>query len=376
MSDSRTLLAFARREVRSLSSYNAGLSIEAVRARYGVDRIAKLGSNENPFGPSPAVVEAIASEAGQAGLYPDPTCATLRQALAEKFAVDPRRFVFGNGSEDLLGIISRVFLDHGDQVVTVLPSFGLHILYPQAAGAEVVGVPMGADLRIDVDALIDALNPRTRLLMFACPSNPVGSALTAAELQRILDAIPEQTLLVFDEAYYEYAKDAPDYPDCLAMLDAWNRPYILLRTLSKAYSLAGLRVGYGIVSDPVLADLIDRLRTPFNVNRCAQTAAVAALADEAHLQRGLDHVVTERARMDAALRAMGLTPAPSLGNFLFFATPFEAEAVNEALLARGVIVKPWREPGYTTFLRVSIGTCEDNDLFLAALGEAFDTLGR
>lgn len=375
MTDANILLTLARREVRGLSSYNAGLSSEAVRQRYALDRIAKLGSNENPFGPSPAVIDAITREAKNAGLYPDPNCGELRAALAAKFAVDPRRFVFGNGSEDLLGIISRVFLDHGDQVVTVLPSFGLHILYPQAAGAEVVGVPMGADLRIDVDGLIAAITPRTRLLMFACPSNPVGSALTAAELQRILDAIPAHTLLIFDEAYYEYAKDAPDYPDCMAMLDACGKPYVLLRTLSKAYSLAGLRVGYGIVSDLVLADLIDRLRTPFNVNRCAQAAAVAALADDTHLQRGLDHVAAERTRVDQALREMGLAPAPSLGNFLFFATPFEVEALNEALLSRGAIVKPWREPGYTTYLRVSIGSMEDNDLFLAALKDSLAELG-
>jgi histidinol-phosphate aminotransferase len=376
MTDHHWLHALARREVRALASYNAGLSIEAVRQRFGLERIAKLGSNENHFGPSQSVISALQAEALQVGLYPDPNCTELRLALGEKLGVEPNRLVFGNGSEDLLAIISRVFLDHGDEVVTVLPSFGLHILYPQAVGAEVVGVPMTADMRIDVAGLVAALSPRTRLLMFSCPSNPVGCALSAEELQRIVDSLGPQTLLVFDEAYFEYAQSAPGYPDCLALLEASGKPWVLLRTLSKAYALAGLRVGYGLVSDAVLADLIDRLRTPFNLNRGAQVAAVAALADDAHLQRTLAHVASERERMNTALQGMGLQPVPSLANFLFFATPFAADAVSDQLLARGVIVKAWREAGYTQYVRVSVGSVEDNDFFLECLGQSLDALRR
>jgi len=374
MTDIRTLQSLARPDVRKLASYNAGLSIETVRERYGIERIAKLGSNENHFGPAPGVIEAIKSEAHRSGLYPDPNCGLLRAALAEKLGIEPGHFIFGNGSEDLLGIISRVFLDHGDEVVTVIPSFGLHFLYPQSVGAHVIGVPMTEDFCIDVDAVIAALSPRTRLLMFSCPSNPVGCALTGPQLQRILDSVPEQTLLVFDEAYFEYARSEADYPDCLAMIQASGKPFILLRTLSKAYALAGLRVGYGIVSDPALADLVDRLRTPFNVNRSAQAAAVAALTDHAHLHMSLQHVARERPRMDAGLRELGLQPVRSLANFLFFSTPFEAEIVNTELLSRGVIVKPWREPGYTRFLRVSVGSRQDNDLFLDAMASSLAAL--
>lgn len=362
--------SLARAEVRGLARYNAGLSSDAVRQRFGLARIAKLGSNENPLGAAPGVVAALAEAAGQCALYPDASCGELRAALAEHLQVDGQRLVFGNGSEDLLGIISRVFLDHGDEVLTVLPSFGLHLIYPRAAGAEVRGVPMTADMGIDVDGLLAAIGPRTRLLMFACPSNPVGCTLRADELQRILDALPAHCLLVFDEAYHEYARDEPGYPDCLAMLEASGKPYVLLRTFSKAYALAGLRIGYGVAGDAHLAELIDRLRTPFNVNRAAQAAAIAALADQAHLRASLEHVAVERRRLDAALRERGLLPAPSRANFLFFATPFEAEDLNQALLRQGVIVKPWREPGYTRWLRVSIGTREDNDLFLQALDRA------
>jgi histidinol-phosphate aminotransferase len=233
----------------------------------------------------------------------------------------------------------------------------------------VIGVPMTAEGAFDVAALLAALTPRTRLLMFSCPSNPVGSTLTGDELQHLLDALPPQCLLVFDEAYYEYAQFEAEYPDCLSLIQASGKPFILLRTFSKAYSLAGLRIGYGIVSDPLLADLIDRLRTPFNVNRVAQAAALAALADEAHLQATLEHVSAERQRMQSALAEMGITCVPSMANFLFFSTPLEAETVNQALLRQGVIVKPWREPGYTQYLRVSVGSRADNDLFLEALAK-------
>src|SRR5471032_3455519 len=165
----------------------------------------------------------------------------------------------------------------------------------------VSGVPMTAEGRFDVPAMIAALTPKTRLLMFSCPSNPVGCTLDADELQQLLAALPAQCLLVFDEAYYEYADFEADYPDCLGLIQASGKPFILLRTFSKAYSLAGLRIGYSIVSDPLLADLIDRLRTPFNINRVAQAAALAALADEAHLQATLEHVSAERRHMVVAL---------------------------------------------------------------------------
>lgn len=357
----------ARAEVRDLASYNAGLSSEAVRKRFGLTRVAKLGSNENPLGPAPAVAAAMAQACSEIALYPDANCLVLRTALSKKLGVPGNQLVFGNGSEDLLSIVSRVFLDHGDEVVTVVPSFGLHFIYPVAAGAQVVGVPMTADGAFDVASMIAALTPRTRLLMFSCPSNPVGSTLNANELQQLLAALPAHCLLVFDEAYYEYAQHEAGYPDCLGLIQDSAKPFILLRTFSKAYSLAGLRIGYGIVSDPVLADLIDRLRTPFNINRVAQAAAVAALADDEHLHATLEHVARERRRMAIALQGLGIVSVPSMANFLFFSTPLAAETVNQALLRLGVIIKPWREAGHTRYLRVSVGSREDNDLFLEAL---------
>tara|TARA_R110002020_G_scaffold76110_4_gene193189 strand:+ start:116 stop:1264 length:1149 start_codon:yes stop_codon:yes gene_type:complete len=357
----------ARREVRELEGYNAGLSSEQVGKRFGVSKIAKLGSNENPYGPSPQVAAAIASAITDSSLYPDASCSLLRDALAAGLGVEPERLVFGNGSEDLIAILCRVFLDHGDTLVTITPAFGLHTLYPHSLGAKIRAVPMLDDGRFDIDGLLEALIEPPRMLMLSSPSNPVGSALSANQLDQLLNALTPATLLVFDEAYYEYAQSSPDYPNVLARLSQQQTPWIVLRTFSKAYALAGLRLGYGIVSSPALADLIDRLRTPFNVNRLAQVAALAALQDETHLNTGLEATIHERERVTKVLRDMHMTVVSSRANFLFFRTDQTSDALHETLLTHGVIVKPWREPGYTHWVRVSIGSREQNDQFLTAL---------
>lgn len=319
------LTRLARFEVQHLTAYNAGLSAEEVKQRYAVDRIAKLASNENPLRLSPLAIAAISQAASSCYIYPDADCSALRHALADKLSINADRFIFGNGTEDLIAVISKVFLDHGDEVVTVIPSFGLHIIAPLSCGAKVNTIAMQENMQFDVEGIINALGPRTRLLMFSCPSNPVGCALTAVELQAIIAALPDHTIFVFDEAYYEYACNQIDYPDCLTLLEQSKKPFILLRTFSKAYSLAGLRVGYGIVSHPELAELINKLRNPFNVNKLAQVAAVAALQDEQHLQKGIELVEEERSKMMIALNDRGFSPIPSFANFLFFATQQPAD---------------------------------------------------
>ena len=338
----------ARREVRELEGYNAGLSSEQVGKRFGVSKIAKLGSNENPYGPSPQVATAISSAITDSGLYPDASCGLLRDALAARLEVEPERLVFGNGSEDLIAILCRVFLDHGDTLVTITPAFGLHTLYPHSLGAHIRAVPMLDGGHFDIDGLLEALIEPPRMLMLSSPSNPVGSALSANQLNQLLNALTPATLLVFDEAYYEYAQASPDYPDVLARLSQQQTPWIVLRTFSKAYALAGLRLGYGIVSSPALADLIDRLRTPFNVNRLAQVAALVALQDETHLNTGLEATIRERERVTKALRDMHLTVVPSQANFLFFRTDQASDALHETLLTHGVIVNPCRAVSFSS----------------------------
>jgi histidinol-phosphate aminotransferase len=355
-----------RAEVRGLPAYNAGLSGEFVRARYGVSHVAKLGSNENPRGASAAVLAHLAqfTTPGTLALYPDPSCSALRALIAERLAVDQEQLLFGNGSEDLLAIAAHTFLAPGDEVITVVPSFGLHIIYPQSVGAKVITVPMRSDFEFDVDALIAAISPQTRMLIISNPSNPVGCAMDAAEMRRLLNAVSPGTLVLWDEAYFEYAADEDRYPDSLSVLRESGLPWLLLRTFSKAYGLAALRVGYGVASAPELAGLMNRVRTPFNINQIAQQAAAVAFGDQAHVAASVADARSGREWMCAELAGLGVSPAPSRANFLFFDCGEDAAKLASRMLEDGVIVKPWREPGYESCMRVSIGSARDNALFI------------
>ena len=360
----------ARAEVADLPMYNAGLSSDAVRQRYGVTHIARLASNENPAGASPAVARALTDLVSGIGVYPDASSADLRAAIGARVGVAADCIVVGNGSENLLELLCQAFLSPGDRAVTLIPSFGLHEIYPRMMGATVTMVPVTDELEFDVDAWCAALATPTKMVLLSNPSNPVGCMVDAAQFRRIIDAAPDDTLLVIDEAYYEYASLADGFPDALAILRAQHRPWIVLRTFSKAWGLAGLRVGYGIASDNVVVSLLDRVRTPFNVNIAAQRAALAAWSDVDHMMHSVQDTVRQRAVMATQLTAMGLTLAPSAANFLFVDLGRPNGPVTEFLLSRGVIVKPWKEAGYERFIRVSIGSATDNAHFVQALAEA------
>lgn len=369
----------ARPDVRELPAYNAGLSSELVRQRYGVEYVARLASNENPYSPSPRLVAALATIAQTVALYPDANSLALRSAIAARTGAKTEAVVIGNGSENLLEVLFQAFIDPGDRVVTLLPSFGLHEIYPRMMGATVQMVPVTATLEFDVDAWCTTLSQGAapKIVILSNPSNPVGCMLDAAAFAHIVQATPLQTLLVIDEAYYEYALHAPGFPDALGCLHAQDRPWIVLRTFSKAWGLAGLRVGYGIASSPRLVQMLDRVRTPFNVNMAAQKAALAVWNDSAYMEQCVRDTVVERDWLAAELRSRGYCVAPSAANFLFFDARQANTTVAEALLRRGVIVKPWKEAGYETFIRVSIGSAHDNRLFLQAMdADVRDGLGR
>jgi histidinol-phosphate aminotransferase len=359
-----------RPEVRNLPLYNAGLSSEYVRSTYHVEEVAKLGSNENPFGASPKVLAAIASAIPSVALYPDPFCNDLRAALSERFHVPPERLVFGNGSDDLIAVAVETFLSPGDEVLTLSPSYGLHVIFTQSFGARIRAIPLLPDYSFDTDGFLAALTPRTRMIMFSNPSNPVGSSMSANDMQRLLAAVPSNTMIFFDEAYYEYGAAENSYPPFFEMLEKSPLPWLVLRTFSKAYSLAGLRLGYAIGSDASLVSLMDRVRGPFNVNRLAQAAALAALDDTAFVEDCISQTRRERERVRRALNDLGYQPAPSLANFLFFDAREDASDLAKRLLPHGVIVKAWRETGFTNHIRVSIGSPRHNDQFLTALRNA------
>ena len=355
-----------RPEIKALPMYNAGLSIDYVREHYGVTEIAKLGSNENPYGPSPLVREAVARAVDEIGLYPEAACDPLRKVLAKQLGIEPGRLIFGNGSEDIIAIAAHTFLAPGSQVVTFAPSFGLHLSWPQSVGAVVDVVTVNAEYSMDINEVLQAITPETRMVLFGNPSNPVGSSMSAEDLLRIVDHLGPKTLLVFDEAYFEYASVDADYPDFLTILNETHVPWLILRTFSKAYGLAGLRIGYAIASDPQLISLMDRIRAPFNVNHLAQVAAIAALGDRGYMEDAVRRTIAERERVRTELAHLEFRMAPSLANFLFIQAREDASELAVKLLSKGVIVKPWREPAFRDHVRVSIGLPAANDQFLSA----------
>lgn len=351
--------------IAALPPYNAGMNIAAARAAAGRDDIARLASNENPEGCSPEVLKALASSAFEPWRYADPACSALRAALGERLGVPPDRLVVGNGSEEMIAAVSRALLVAGTSVVTVVPSFGLHEIEPLAIGATVVKVPMTASLGFDLDALETAIAAGPRLVFLSSPWNPVGPALGRGALQRLLRAVRPGTLFVLDEAYFEYGDET--VPDGIELLRDSRVPHVVLRTFSKAYGLAGLRVGYAVCSDAQIARVVGAAKTPFNVNAAAQLAALAALADEAWMKASVARLRGERKRVAAALSSLGLRVADSQTNFLFFEVRDDSAGVAAALLREGIIVKAWREAGYERFVRATIGSPAENDRLVAGL---------
>jgi histidinol-phosphate aminotransferase len=356
---------FFNPHIEALPKYNAGLTVAAARAASGRERIARLGSNENPYGCSPAVQRALAAGDVEFSRYSDPTCEKLRAVLGEQLGVDPAQIVVGNGSEEMIAAAARAFLAPGARALTVAPCFGLHEIEPLAVGAKVAKVAMTAALDFDVAGLEAALAQVPNLFYLPTPWNPVGAALDAAGLQRVIRATSPATMFVLDEAYREFT--SPQVPDGLAALRGAGIPYILLRTFSKAFGLAGLRVGYAVCSSPRIAQVLSLAKTPFNVNAVAQAAAVAALGDQQWMRDATAMIRRERERVRAALQAMGLLVAPSEGNFLFFDVQRSSAETAAELLKAGVIVKPWLEAKYQTFIRASIGSEWENDQLLSSL---------
>ena len=351
--------------VAALPPYNAGTNVAIARATSGRDDIARLASNENPEGCSPRVMQALASSAFEPWRYADPACTSLRAALATRLGVDAAQIVVGNGSEEMIAAVSRAMLVQGKQVLTVVPSFGLHEIEPLAIGATVVKLPMTADFGFDLPTLERAMAAAPSIVFLSSPWNPVGPALSEADLRRVVAAVQPGSLLVLDEAYFEYAD--PGSVDGLELLKASGLRFVVLRTFSKAYGLAGLRVGYAVCSDAEIARVMGSAKTPFNVNAAAQLAALAALEDEAWMRASVARLRTERARVAAAVKALGLRVADSQTNFLFFECHSHSAEQAAALLRQGIIVKAWREAGYERFMRATIGSAQDNDRLLAAL---------
>lgn len=351
--------------LEGLERYEAGMSLDEFERSSGLARVYKLASNENPLGPSPKALAAAALALQRIHLYPDGPGTKLREAIAARLGVSGSQVAIGNGSTDLIDLLARSFLGPDDEGLTGSAAFARFRQCVAARNHHARLVPM-KDHGLDVEALAAAITPRTRLLFLPNPNNPTGTWNTAAEVDALLARLPAGALLILDEAYREFAEEQPGYPDGLALVKA-GAPVVVLRTFSKAYGLAGLRVGYAIAA-PEVVSAIDTVREPFNTNLVGQAAALAALEDEAHLRATIALNRAERTRVAAALAARGLRVLPSLANFLCVETSPRAGAdVFKALLAHGVIVRPLGPYGMPGFLRVSIGNADENTAFLAAL---------
>jgi len=351
--------------VERMVPYKPGKPLEELKREYGIDHAVKLASNENPLGPSPLVVEAVRAAATQLHFYPDGSGYDLRHDLAQHHGVPMNEIVLGNGSNELIDQVCRTFPTPDDHAVFGTPSFVCYELGCLAENVPFTAVPLRENLAWDVDALLAAVTPRTKVLFVANPNNPTGAHMGRADLERLLRETPERVVVVLDEAYVEFA-DAPDFVSALELRHLRER-LLVLRTFSKAYGIAGLRVGYGIGPAP-LVDFLQRMRAPFNVSLLGLAGARAALKDPEHVARYVALNRRERARVGSALTELGLRVAPSQANFVLvdFARP--GREVYEALLHHGVIVRAMPAP-LDTWLRITLGTEPQNDRLLAAVRE-------
>jgi histidinol-phosphate aminotransferase len=365
----------ATEAVRSLSPYVPGKPIAELERELGIHDIIKLASNENPWGPSPQVLEAMRRALGEVWLYPDGSCHELKHALAGELAVPPECLTLGNGSNELLLLLAEAFLTPHTSAVYSQYAFAIYALVVHETGAQAVVTPaLGPDSAMpyghDLAAMQRAIRPDTRLVFIANPNNPTGTWVEREPLQRFIEQAPAGTLVILDEAYGEYAHGL-GVPDGRSWL-ARHANLVILRTFSKAYGLAGARVGYAI-SHPEVADVLNRLRPAFNVNSIAQAGALAALGDRAHMRRGVDATLAELRRVAAALTARGIAHAPSAANFLMVRVGPGAADIFARLLRAGIIVRPLDGYGLPEHLRISIGLPDENDRLLAALSQL---LGR
>ncbi|MBP0622218.1 histidinol-phosphate transaminase [Cupriavidus consociatus] len=357
--------------VRAISPYVAGKPISEVAREFGLDEagIVKLASNENPLGMPVAAQRAVAAAVADLGRYPDSNCFALKAALSARFGVPEDWLTLGNGSNDILELAAHALVEPGQSIVYAEYSFAVYALATQEIGARAIEVP-ARDYGHDLDAMGAAIAPDTRLVFIANPNNPTGTFLPAAQIEAFLRAVPPNVVVVLDEAYNEYL-DADQQYDSIE----WVRRYpnlMVSRTFSKAYGLAGLRIGYA-VAQPALTDLLNRIRQPFNVNSVAQAAATAALGDAEFLRRSAELNRAGKAQLVEGFDRLGLEYVPSSGNFMLVRVGDDDGAgarINVALLKQGVIVRPVGNYNLPRWLRVTVGLPEENAAFIAALERA------
>jgi histidinol-phosphate aminotransferase len=364
-----SLRRYVKPHLAELQPYQPGKPIEELERELGIQGSVKLASNENPLGPSPKAVEAIRAAAEQVNRYPDGASFRLREVLARRLGVEANQLVFGTGSDELLELVAKCFLGPGDEAVFAWPSFAMYPIVVQGMGARPVTVPLGANLVHDLPAMAAVIGERTRVVFVCNPNNPTGTSVGAEVFDRFVAGLPEGVVLVVDEAYFEYVRRG-DFPDSLGWVS--RRPgTAVLRTFSKIYGLAGLRIGYGVM-DAELAGYLERARHPFNVNLLSEAAALAALEDAAHVERTLRVNREGAEELTRELGTLGIEVWPTDANFLLART---GAGSYELLLREGVIVRPMGGFGLPEHVRITIGTPDQNEKLVKALQKIREGIG-
>lgn len=351
--------------IKTLVPYPPGKPLEELEREYGVTGSIKMASNENSLGPSPKAVAAIAHALTNLHRYPDGSCYYLAKRLAEKLNLAANQIVFGNGSDEIIGLLAAAFIQPGDEAITSFPSFLVYPKVVQALGGVNRVIPL-KDMHHDLDTIAATICDRTRLIFLDNPNNPTGSLFDKQTFEKFLAKVPEHVVVVLDEAYVDFVEktqklDARDYLNS-------NTPVVALRTFSKAYGIAGLRVGYGIMNAEI-ANYIHRVRAPFNVNQLAQVGAIAAIDDEEHYQQTLAMTSKGISWLHEKLSALGLTCYPTQTNFFLVDLKMECKPFYEKMLRKGVIIRPMSAYGYPTFMRITVGVQEENQRLVEAVKE-------
>jgi histidinol-phosphate aminotransferase len=351
--------------IAALVPYPPGKPLEELEREYGISNSIKLASNENPLGPSPKAAAAVLNALNNLHRYPDGSGYYLREKLSKKFNVPFDGIVLGNGSNEIIELLIRTFLLPGDEAILPAPSFLVYELAVQARGGKAVSVPL-SQLSIDLDAMADQITPRTKIIFVNNPNNPTGTIVSQGEFEAFLKRIPAGVIVVLDEAYREFVRvdDTPNGFDYVR--SNGEPPVVVLRTFSKLYGLAGLRIGYGVMA-PEIADYLNRVRQPFNTGSLSQIAALAALDDEEFVNRTLDLVWSGLDYLYAEIGRLGLRYFPTQANFFLIEVPVDAKKVFEAMLRKGVIIRAMNAYGLSSYIRVNVGLPTENERFIKAL---------
>ncbi|WP_078391161.1 histidinol-phosphate transaminase [Shouchella patagoniensis] len=352
---------YTKKQIQGLPAYAPGKPIEDVKREYNLETVVKMASNENPYGASSAVAKAISAVAGETALYPDGYGTELRQALAAKHGVDEKQIILGNGSDEVIQFLCRAYLTSETNTVMATPSFSQYKLNATIEGTTIIEVPVKDDGSHDLDKMLREINENTRIVWVCNPNNPNGVAIDSDSFVAFLEKVPNDCLVVSDEAYFEYV-EGEDFPDSVALMKQIPQ-LIVLRTFSKAYGLAGLRIGYGIAQETIV-QAIDPVRPPFNNNVIGHTAALAALADEEFIKSCRERNGVEKARLRNFFEELGMFVYPSETNFLMIETGIPGNQLFQAFLEKGFILRSGEALGYPTGIRISIGSATENDAFL------------